>query len=203
MSNHNNFIRQHFDRIAPAWDSMQDEGRIQRGLRELLQAERVGENECVLDIGCGTGVSSAALLEPLSAQGKLFALDLSSQMLQRATAKIIDHRCVFLQAAAQQIPLASGSVDRCLSFSAWPHFEDTPQLMRELRRVLIPGGKLHIWHHDSRETVTSIHRRIGGVVGDHSFPPPEALIRALQNESLELTALSDTSSHFRATFRKA
>lgn len=203
MTNNNDRIRQHFDRIAPDWDSRQDEQLIQRELRFLLEQEHAGGDESVLDIGCGTGVSSAALLQSLSARGRLYALDLSSQMLTRATIKIRDQRCLFLQAAVQEIPLACGSIDRCLSFSAWPHFENMSRIAQELHRVLTPGGFLHIWHHDSREAVSAIHRRIGGVIATHIFPPPDDLIHTLQAYGFELAAISDTPAHFRATFRRS
>lgn len=193
----NQTIRAHFDQAAADWDSLQDNAGLQTLIRQWLDEAAFRTDATVLDIGCGTGASTGALLSYLSSRGRVVALDLSAQMLLCATEKHTDERCTFLQGAVQRLPLAAACVDCALAFSAWPHFENGEQVMMEIWRVLKPGGCLHIWHHDSRPRVNEIHLRIGGIVADHLFPSPETLLSICQSTGFELQELVDNHECFR------
>ena len=96
----------------------------------------------VLEIGCG----GAQCARWLAAQGaQVVAFDLSAAQLahaQRLSARTgID--VPLLQADAQQIPLADASVDAaCSAFGALPFVADSAGVLREVFRVLRPGGRL-------------------------------------------------------------
>ena len=201
-ANNNDLIRAHFDRAAAQWDFRQNEILLKRNLVALLEHAGVGAGETILDAGCGTGLSTGALLSMLSPCGRVFALDLSPQMLRAAIAKYPDARCVYLEGEIQNLPMANDSVDRCLAYSSWPHFEHPAQIGEELQRVLKAGGRLHIWHHDSRERINRIHHHIGGVIAAHIFPSSSELIDSMQTFPFKLVEIVDTAAELRITFEK-
>ncbi|MBN2554784.1 MAG: class I SAM-dependent methyltransferase [Anaerolineales bacterium] len=198
----NDLIRAHFNRVAAQWDCLQNETLLKRKIVALLKDAGVGAGETILDAGCGTGLSTGALLSMLSPGGRVFALDLSPQMLRAAIAKYSDPRCVYVEGEMQNLPMANGSVDRCLAYSSWPHFEHPARIGEELQRVLKDGGKFHIWHHDSRERVNRIHHHIGGVIAAHIFPSSSALIDSMQTFPFRLVEIVDTATEIRITFEK-
>jgi ubiquinone/menaquinone biosynthesis C-methylase UbiE len=88
----------------------------------------------VVEVGCGTG----RWLRLLRAKGiKATGMDASSGMLSRAQSPVV-------QAVAEQLPYASGSIDRVFCVNALHHFSDKVAFVGEARRVLRPGGQLMI-----------------------------------------------------------
>lgn len=198
----NRAIQEHFDRVAITWDDLQDSERLQSLVCEWLAAAGIRPHEAILDVGCGTGLSTGAILSRLSSGGRVYAIDLSSNMLQHAASKHPDARCSFIQGAVQHLPLPSGCADRALAFSAWPHFEHLESTLNEIWRILKPGGTLHIWHHDPRTRVDEVHLHIGGIIAEHLFPQPEMLLHACQQAGFSTVELVDNTTCFRLTVLK-
>ncbi len=92
------------------------------------------------------------------------AVDISPRMLEVARSKIADPRVTWHLADARSLPLADASCDRVVCYSVWPHFDDRHAVAVELRRVLRPGGSLHVWHLSGRERINEIHASAGEAV---------------------------------------
>jgi SAM-dependent methyltransferase len=95
----------------------------------------------VLEVGCG-GAQCARWLASVGAHP--IAFDLSRGQLRHATALSARAGIAvpLLQADAQAIPLADGSVDlACSAFGALPFVADSASVLREVFRVLRPGGR--------------------------------------------------------------
>ncbi len=112
------------------------------GLREA-DAHLLGpvSGRRVLEIGAGAAMCSRWL----ATQGAVpVALDLSGGMLQHAlaAAERSGVRVPLVQADAQRLPFADGSFDvACTAFGAVPFVADSAGVMREVARVLRPGGR--------------------------------------------------------------
>lgn len=95
----------------------------------------------VLEVGCG----AAAAARWLAWQGaKVVALDLSLRMLQHAAAgaERTGIALPLLQADALALPIRDSSMDlACTSFGAIPFVDDSATIMKEVYRVLRPGGR--------------------------------------------------------------
>ena len=94
----------------------------------------------VLDLACGDG-HLLALLQASRPAGRLalIGVDLSPGELAAAHARLGD-RAALYRCKAQQLPLASGSVDVVFSHLALMLMDDADGVVREVRRVLKPGG---------------------------------------------------------------
>jgi ubiquinone/menaquinone biosynthesis C-methylase UbiE len=74
-------------------------------------------------------------------------------------------------ADAHGVPLRAGCVDRVVCFGVWPHLDDITACAGELRRVLRPGGRLHVWHLASRHRINAIHSNAGEAVCNDLLGP--------------------------------
>ena len=134
-------VRTMFDRIAPVYDAMNHAmtaGLDRRWRNETARAV-VSSGDRVLDACCGTGDLALA---DLQAGGRVTGLDFSERMLERARAK--SSQIEWVQGDALALPFADGSFDGgTVGFGA-RNLEDLEAGLRELRRVLRPGGRLGI-----------------------------------------------------------
>lgn len=95
----------------------------------------------VLDLGCGTGVTTQAVLQAMGDRGHVYALDISESMLTVAREQLTSERVTFLQADAGDFAgLLSEPVDRVVCNSVFWQFRHKPRVMAELRQVLAPDG---------------------------------------------------------------
>lgn len=93
----------------------------------------------ILDVGCGAGEGSVTL-QQCYPDARVFALDLSAEML--AHAKVTNDNLNCVHASAYRLPFANQSVDLLFANFLMPWCGDMNQLLREWHRVLRPEGLL-------------------------------------------------------------
>lgn len=100
---------------------------------EVDLVERYGAGKDVFEVGCGTGL----ILHRVAQFARTAAgIDLSGGMLAKAAARGLD----VAQASATALPIATGSVDVAYSFKVLAHIPDIEGAMREMARIVRPGG---------------------------------------------------------------
>ncbi len=105
-------------------------------VRELLLRYRPARDEiAVLDVGCGTG----ATLKAIGDLGTVVGIDRSPEALQFCQTRGLSK---LARAKAEELPVASGSVDVVLALDLLEHIQDDAAAARELARVLRSGGVL-------------------------------------------------------------
>lgn len=92
-----------------------------------------------VDLGSGTGRFTPALAETFG--GPVYGVEPSARMRETAEAQASHPRVVYLQGHAAGIPLASDSADFVLMFLSFHHYPDPAAAVREIGRVLKPGGR--------------------------------------------------------------
>lgn len=185
-----------FDALAGKWDQGEDLKSLEARLCLGLEKFALGPDERILDVGCGTGNLTKCLLGRLSDQGRILALDVSSEMLHRARRKLRDPRVTWLLADASDLPLDAGSVDRVICFSVWPHFDDARGAAREFRRVLRPDGRLHVWHLASKETINEIHASADPSVAADLLASAEETAQLLASEGFQPYEIVDEQTRY-------
>ena len=108
----------------------------------MLDAAGVGVGDAVLDVGCGSGVLARAAARRVGAGGTVVGLDRNDGML--AVAARAPESVAWRLGVAESLPLDDASFDRVVSQFAVMFFDDRRQAMREMARVLRPGGTLAI-----------------------------------------------------------
>jgi demethylmenaquinone methyltransferase/2-methoxy-6-polyprenyl-1,4-benzoquinol methylase len=135
-------VRSMFDRIAPVYDVM---NRVMTaGLdvrwRRLAAQAAVRKGDRVLDAACGTG--DLAIADRKAGAGRVTGLDFSEQMLVRARRK--DTSIEWLKGDLLALPFADETFDAATVGFGVRNVENLELGLRELRRVLRPGGRLAI-----------------------------------------------------------
>jgi len=99
-----------------------------------------------LEVGCGTGALSAAITE-LCGPESLIAIDPSEGFLQKARVNVPDPRVEFRLGDAQALDLPSGSRHVAVSALALNFVPDREKALREMGRVIRPGGVVgfYVW----------------------------------------------------------
>jgi ArsR family transcriptional regulator len=106
----------------------------------LALLDLLDERWVVGDLGCGTGHVSE-LLAPCV--GRVIAVDESGPMLSAARDRLEKLANVeFRAGAVEDLPIENGELDVAILFLVAHFVADPPSLMREVQRVLKPGGKL-------------------------------------------------------------
>jgi len=99
----------------------------------------------VLDLGCGAGMDALIAAERVGAGGSVLGVDFSPAMLARAQGAARASRGANLQhvqAAAEDLPLASGSIDVVLVNGLFNLNPARAAIFQELARVVQPGGSV-------------------------------------------------------------
>ena len=136
-----NDVRGLFDRIAPVYDAMNRvmTAGLDRAWRRLTVEAVVQPGDRVLDACCGTGdLALAAEREG----GIVTGLDFSPGMLQRARRK--SDTVTWIEGDLLALPFEDGTFDSATVGFGVRNVDDLEAGLRELRRVLRPGGRLAI-----------------------------------------------------------
>ncbi|MCU0453281.1 MAG: bifunctional demethylmenaquinone methyltransferase/2-methoxy-6-polyprenyl-1,4-benzoquinol methylase UbiE [Bacteroidetes bacterium] len=139
--------RRMFDAIAPTYDVLNrvlSFGVDALWRRRLIRTLQPLAGQRILDVACGTGDLLIGLSQEMP--GSLVGLDLAPEMLQIAARRLrkagVDGSLV--RGAAECLPFASASFDVVSVAFGIRNFEDLSAGLREMHRVLRPGGQLRI-----------------------------------------------------------
>ena len=135
-------VRRMFDRIAPVYDAMNrvmTVGLDQRWRRATVAAT-VHEGDRVLDACCGTGDLAVAAWK--AGAGHVVGLDFSERMLERARRKAPD--LDWVQGDVLSLSFDDASFEAAVVGFGVRNVVDLEGALKELRRVLRPGGRLGI-----------------------------------------------------------
>jgi ubiquinone/menaquinone biosynthesis C-methylase UbiE len=111
---------------------------------ETLRRHGLAPAARVLEIGSGPGFASERLLE-LVPDGWLTAVDLDSEMVALARDRLRDReRVEVVEASVTALPFADDSFEAVTARLVLLHVPDLAAALREVRRVLVPGGRLFV-----------------------------------------------------------
>jgi len=108
---------------------------------------RLAPGEHVVDVGCGAGIDSIIAAKMVGATGSVIGVDMTPAMLDKArkSAKEADLQNIeFQQGLAESLPVADNWADVVISNGVLNLFPDKLAGLREMARVLKPGGRLQI-----------------------------------------------------------
>jgi SAM-dependent methyltransferase len=114
--------------------------------RETSNSKPATRRPLLLDVATGTGRLPQTLLAQRSFRGHIVALDLSGRMLAQAQTKLAAYsdRITWMQQDAQRLPFEDDYVDVVTCLEALEFFPQPDEALREMVRVLRPGGLLMI-----------------------------------------------------------
>jgi len=142
----------------------------------LLETLELAPGMRVADVACGTGVLTLAAAEAVGPTGAALGIDLNPGMLAVARRKA--PAIEWIEAPAEDLPIESASCDAVVSQFGLMFFGDRRAALREMWRVLRPGGDLAVAVWDSLErnpgyaaATRLLDRTFGREVGDQLRAP--------------------------------
>ncbi|MGW5466591.1 class I SAM-dependent methyltransferase [Streptomyces chartreusis] len=144
MSDDHTHVQEFFSARAADWDNrFPDDGPAyaaavaELGLREGAR---------VLDAGCGTGRALPPLRDAVGPSGVVLGADLTPAMLEAAARAGRDTDGQLLLADVAALPVRSESLDAVFAAGLIAHLPNPAENLRELARVVRPGGTLTLFH---------------------------------------------------------
>ncbi|AKJ14693.1 SAM-dependent methlyltransferase [Streptomyces incarnatus] len=144
MSDDHTHVQKFFTARAADWDSrFPDDGPAYAAAVADLGL-RPGDR--VLDAGCGTGRALPPLRAAVGASGVVLGADLTPAMLAAAVRAGRDRDGRLLLTDVAALPLRSGALDAVFAAGLIAHLPHPEKNLRELARVVRPGGMLALFH---------------------------------------------------------
>lgn len=111
--------------------------------KDLIQVAAIRPGERVMDVACGTGVVARLAAEQVGATGTVAGLDVNAGMLAAArSASPPGMRVEWHEASAEAMAIPDGSFDVVLCQMGLQFMQDRRAGLREMLRVLVPGGRV-------------------------------------------------------------
>ncbi|MFE7793865.1 methyltransferase [Streptomyces sp. NPDC057460] len=174
---------------------------LRRSARRLGLADG-GRGMRLLDLGCRTGASTAALLKA-ARHAEIVAVDASAGMLERAAAKCRPANVTFVHAPVEAMDESQvhGSFDAAFAAYLFRNVSDPDQVLAVVRDLLVPGGRLAV--HEFTLDSGRVHRAVWSAVCGAVVVPGRwltgvaALYRHLRRSFLEFDTATDFASRLR------
>lgn len=159
-------VKHNYDRLCRWYDMLGGFGE-KRILSYGLQKLNVQPDECILDIGCGTGEALILMGSSAGPTGRVYGLDLSPGMLQVAKSKIrksgLPDRILLFRGDASALPLAARQMDAVFMSFTLELFDafEIQEVLRISKNVLKEAGRICIVYLSERERPGLIEKLYG------------------------------------------
>lgn len=140
------YVKEKFDEIASKYNLFNDLitfGMHRYWKKFLVTKTGISHDGVVLDLCCGTG-DITRYLANYAPQGRVYALDFSSEMIKTAQNRLQNKytRLTLMRGDAMKIPISNESMDAVTIGYGLRNVKDLKQCLEEILRILKPGGKL-------------------------------------------------------------
>lgn len=161
--------------------------------KETLLKLGLKKDDIVADIGCGIGYFSIPAAQIVGEAGKVFALDISAEMLEETKKAALTNgisNIEVVQSSETALPLPDESVSYCFISNVLHEADDKTALVREMARILKSNGKLVVieWNDNVEDW---------GPPADHRLKSSD-VIKFIQAEKLQPEEPIDISGCFYA-----
>lgn len=157
MSDDHTHVQEFFGARAAGWESrFPDDGPAYAAAVAELGL-RAGDR--VLDAGCGTGRALPPLRAAVGPSGVVIGADLTPEMIRTATEAGRDRDGLLLLADVAALPLRPDCLDAVFAAGLIAHLAQPVENLRELARVVRPGGVLALFHPIGRAALAARHGR--------------------------------------------
>ncbi|QGV76978.1 class I SAM-dependent methyltransferase [Streptomyces ficellus] len=157
MADDHAHVQQFFTARAADWDARFPDD----GPRYAAAAGELGlrPGDAVLDAGCGTGRALPHLRDAVGPGGTIIGVDLTPAMLAAAVRAGRDVDGALLLADVGRLPIRDGVLDAVFGAGLVSHLSRPAEDLRELARVVRPGGRLALFHPVGRAALAARHGR--------------------------------------------
>lgn len=193
MSDDHTHVQEFFTARAGDWDRrFPDDGPAYAAAVAELGLREGGR---VLDAGCGTGRALPPLRAAVGPSGVVLGADLTVAMLREAARAGRDRDGALLLTDVAALPLRSSSLDAVFAAGLIAHLPDPAGNLREIARVVRPGGLLALFHPIGRAALAA---RQGRTMTEDDLRAEPNLRALLAGSGWRMTSYADEDDRFLA-----
>ncbi|MFJ8196811.1 class I SAM-dependent methyltransferase [Streptomyces sp. NPDC096152] len=172
-------------------------GRRRRAFTELAALSGARPGDRVLDVGCGTGYLTRRMAARTGPEGEVTGVDPSPTVLAHARRKGGGGRdaapCVYREGIAEALDLPDASFDTVVTSLMLHHLPEDlrPKALREMRRVLRPGGRLLVVEFRPPRSGVGRHLVLAGLGHAMAHHRVDLLERLVEDQGFDVRASGD------------
>ena len=140
------------DAVAARLEARGKHPRFIAMMQEYLGAMEIDSAATVLDLGCGTGVASRGIAQRKAFAGRVTGIDRSAYLTAAAkrfaVEEGVENVVEFRTGDSQSLSLPDAAFDAVIAHTLISHVEDPVAVMREMARIVKPGGRIGIFDGD-------------------------------------------------------
>ncbi|MET9800245.1 methyltransferase domain-containing protein [Streptomyces sp. NPDC006368] len=186
-------VQQFFTARAADWDSRFPDDAPAHAAAVAELGLRPGD--AVLDAGCGTGRALPPLRAAVGPSGTVVGVDVTPAMLAAAVRAGRDGSGALLLADVARLPLRDGVLDAVFGAGLISHLPRPAEDLRELARVVRPGGQLALFHPIGRAALAA---RQGRRITDDDLRAEPNLRALLAGSGWRMVSYADEDDRFLA-----
>ncbi|MFE7567291.1 class I SAM-dependent methyltransferase [Streptomyces sp. NPDC057539] len=193
MAHDHTHVQEFFGSRAADWDArFPDDGPAYAAAVADLGLR---PGDAVLDAGCGTGRALPPLRDAVGARGTVLGVDLTPEMLDAAVRAGRRVAGQLLLADVSRLPVRTAVLDAVFGAGLIAHLPQPEENLRELARVVRPGGRLALFHPIGRAALAA---RQGRRITDEDLRAEPNLRPLLAGSGWRLESYTDEDSRFLA-----
>lgn len=193
MSDDHTHVQEFFTARAADWDRrFPDDGPVYAAAVAELGLR---EGDRVLDAGCGTGRALPPLRAAVGPSGTVLGADLTPAMLREAARAGRDRDGALLLTDVAALPLRPSALDAVFAAGLIAHLPDPAGNLREIARVVRPGGVLALFHPVGRAALAA---RQGRALTPDDLRAEPNLRALLSRSGWRMTSYADEDTRFLA-----
>ncbi|MFB6977305.1 class I SAM-dependent methyltransferase [Streptomyces scopuliridis] len=193
MAHDHTHVQEFFGSRAAGWDArFPDDGPAYAAAVADLGLR---PGDAVLDAGCGTGRALPPLRDAVGVRGTVLGVDLTPEMLDEAVRAGRHAAGQLLLADVSRLPVRSSVLDAVFGAGLIAHLPRPHENLRELARVVRPGGRLALFHPLGRAALAA---RQGRRITDEDLRAESNLRPLLAGSGWRLESYTDEDSRFLA-----
>lgn len=176
-----------FNNLSYKWDDIIKKFDFDDYIKNLTKLN-IKQDDIILDVGSGTGILYEYLTFIKKNSRNIIFSDFSEKMLSKLKTKY-NHNSVCCY-DNHFIPFKDNSFNKIVCFSAFPHFDNKKQVLKEFYRIIKNNGFGMILHFDSSDNLNNMHCKLNTPVNNDKLPKINKL-----NEMINETGFNVIESH--------